>query len=60
MYVKYINSNMYARYGDNVNNEYLEKRLFVQLEGFVSTFLESNAKIEGFASIERIVKISVY
>ena len=51
---------MYARYGDNVNNEYLEKRLFVQLEGFVSKFLESNAKIEGFASIERMVKISVY
>ena len=53
---------MYAIYGDNVNNEYLEKRLFVQLEGFVSKFLESrpNAKIEGFASIERMVKISVY
>ena len=32
----------------------------VQLEGFVSKFLESNAKIEGFASIERMVKISVY
>ena len=31
----------------------------VQLEGFVSKFLESNAKIEGFASIERMVKISV-
>ena len=60
MYVKYINSNMYARYGDNVNNEYLEKRLFVQLEGFVSKFLESNAKMEGFASIERMVTISVY
>ena len=28
MYVKYINSNMYAKYGDNANNEYLEKRLF--------------------------------
>ena len=28
MYVKYINSNMYAKCGDNVNNEYLEKRLF--------------------------------
>ena len=28
MYVKYINSNMYANYGDNANNEYLEKRLF--------------------------------
>ena len=55
---------MYAKYGDNTNNEYLEKRLFttflVQLEGFVSKFLESNAKIEGFASIERMVKISVY
>ena len=49
MYVKYINSNMYAKYGDNPKNEYLEKRLFVQLEGFVSKFLESNAKIEGFA-----------
>ena len=32
----------------------------VQLEGFVSKFLENNAKIEGFASIERMVKISVY
>ena len=55
---------MYAKYGDNANNEYLEKRLFfdflVQLEGFVSKFLESNAKIEGFASIEKMVKISVY
>ena len=64
MYVKYINTNMYAKYGDNANNEYLEKRHFfdflVQLEGFVSKFLESNAKIEGFASIERMVKISVY
>ena len=59
MYVKYINSNLYAKYGDNANNEYLEKRLLVQLEGFVSKFLESNANIEGFASIERIVKISV-
>ena len=47
MYVKYINSNMYARYGDNVNNEYLEKTtFFVQLEGFVSKFLESNAIIK--------------
>ena len=27
MYVKYINTNMYAKYGDNANNEYLEKRL---------------------------------
>ena len=55
---------MYAKYGDNANNEYLEKTTFyeflVQLEGFVSKFLESNAKIEGFASIERMVKISVY
>ena len=51
---------MCAKYGDNANNEYLENRLFVQLEGFVSKFLESNAKIEGFASIERIMKISVY
>ena len=62
MYVKYINTNMYAKYGDNANNEYLEKKndFLVQLEGFVSKFLESNAKIEGFASIERMVKISVY
>ena len=28
MHVEYINSNMYAKYGDNANNEYLEKRLF--------------------------------
>ena len=28
MYVKYINTNMYAKYGDDANNEYLEKRLF--------------------------------
>ena len=34
MYVKYINSNMYARYGDNVNNEYLEKRLFCAVRTF--------------------------
>ena len=54
MYVKYINTNMYAKYGDDANNEYLEKRFFV------SKFLESNANIEGFASIERMVKISVY
>ena len=64
MYVKYINTNMYAKYGDNANNEYLEKTTFydflVQLEGFVWKFLESNAKIEGFASIERMVKISFY
>ena len=64
MYVKYINTNMYAKYGDNANNEYLVKRTFydflVQLEGFVSKFLESNAKIEGFASIENMVKISIY
>ena len=39
MYVKYINTNMYAKYGDNANNEYLEKRLF-------TTFL---VKLEGFA-----------
>ena len=57
MYVKYINTNMYAKYGDNANSEYLEKRLFTT---FVSKFLEINAKIEGFASIERMVKISVY
>ena len=43
---------MYVKYGDNANNEYLEKNDFiVQLEGFVS---------KGFASIERMVKISVY
>ena len=34
--------------------------VLVKLEGFVSNFLESNAKIEGFASIERMVEISVY
>ena len=34
MYVEYINSNMYARYGDNVNNEYLEKRLFCAVRRF--------------------------
>ena len=28
MYVKYINSNMNAKYGDNPKNLYLEKRLF--------------------------------
>ena len=28
MYVKYINTNMYAKYGDNANNEYLKKRFF--------------------------------
>ena len=28
MYVKYIYTNMYAKYGDNANSEYLEKRLF--------------------------------
>ena len=28
MYVKYINTNMYAKYRDDANNEYLEKRLF--------------------------------
>ena len=28
MYVKYINTNMYAKYGDNANNKYLEKLLF--------------------------------
>ena len=55
MYVKYIISNIYAKYGDNGNNEYLEKRLLVQLEGFVSKFLESNAKIEGFATIESLL-----
>ena len=34
--------------------------ILVQFEGFVSKFQESNANIEGFASIERMVKISVY
>ena len=28
MYIKYINTKMHAKYGDNANNEYLEKRLF--------------------------------
>ena len=30
MYVKYINTNMYSKYGDNANNEYLgeKKRIF--------------------------------
>ena len=28
MYIKYINTNMYAKYGDNAINEYLEKQLF--------------------------------
>ena len=28
MYVENNNSDMYAKYGDNANNEYLEKRLF--------------------------------
>ena len=32
MYIKYINTNMYAKYGDNVNNEYLEKRLFTTFQ----------------------------
>ena len=32
----------------------------VEMTVFVSNFMESNAKIEGFASIERIVKIAVY
>ena len=31
MYVEYINTNIYAKYGDNVNNEYLEKRLLTTL-----------------------------
>ena len=33
---------MYVKYGDDANNEYLEKRLYdflVQLKGFVSKFL---------------------
>ena len=34
MYVKYINTNMYAKYGDNANNEYLEKRLFSEVRRF--------------------------
>ena len=41
-------------------NIWKKKRLLVQLEGFVSKFLESNAKIEGFATIESMMKISVY
>ena len=52
---------MYAKYGDNPNHEYLKKLLlFVQLEGFVSKFLERNVKIEGFASVERMVKIKIH
>ena len=38
---------MYAKYGDNPKNEYLEKRLFCAVRS--SKRLESNAKIEGFA-----------
>ena len=34
MYVKYINSNMYAKYGDNANNEYLEKQFFCAVTRF--------------------------
>ena len=34
MYVKYINTNMYAKYGDNANYEYLEKRLFSAVRRF--------------------------
>ena len=34
MYVKYINFNMYAKYGANPKNEYLEKRLFCAVRRF--------------------------
>ena len=35
MYVEYINSNMYAKYGDNANNEYLDfLRLFNAVRRF--------------------------
>ena len=36
MYVEYINSNMYGKYGDNANNEYLKKkkRLFCSVRKF--------------------------
>ena len=34
-----------------------KNNFLVQLEGFVFKYLKSNAKIEGFASSERIVKI---
>ena len=53
-------SNIYSKYGDNPQYEYLEIRLFLQLEGFVFKFLKSNAEIEGFALVERIVKIKLF
>ena len=34
MYVRYINSDMYAKYGDNPKNEYLAKRLFCAVRRF--------------------------
>ena len=53
-------SNIYSKHGDNPKYEYLEKQIFVQLEGFVFKFLKSNAEIEGFASVDRIVKIKLF
>ena len=45
MYVKYINTNMYAKYGDNANNEYLEKNDFLRLFSAVRRFcLEISGK----------------
>ena len=45
MYVKYINSNIYAKYGDNANNEYLEKNDFLRLFSAVKRFcLENSGK----------------
>ena len=34
MYVKYINSNIHAKYGYDANNEDLEKRLFSAVRRF--------------------------
>ena len=51
---------MFAQYGDNHTQEYLDKLLLVQLEGFVSKFLKCNAKIGGFGSVERMVKKFIY
>ena len=34
---------IYSKYGDSPEYENLEKKLFVQLEGFVFKFLKSNA-----------------
>ena len=45
MYVRYINTNMYAKYGDNANNEYLEKNDFLRLFSEVRRFcLEISGK----------------